>query len=125
MCRTTCILNFSSSFYFSEVSYSEEFLTLSLEKVQKILSRNRLAVQTEDAIFDAVLRWVRHDVANRQQHLEGLITGSVHMGLLDERYVKVSFGLFNCLIFWFECAYLILTYMCLSFSKYTPPQNLT
>ncbi len=59
----------------------------------KILSRNRLAVQTEDAIFDAVLRWVRHDVTNRQEHLEGLITGSVHMGLLDERYVKVSLGM--------------------------------
>ena len=75
----------------SEVSYAEEFLTLPVDKVVSILRRNRLAVETENAIFDAIMRWVRHDVKERQRHLKGLITDCVHLILLDERYVKVVF----------------------------------
>ena len=60
-----------------------------MEKVVSILTRNRLAVETEDAIFDAIMRWVRHDVNERQCHLKALTTECVHMNLLDERYVKV------------------------------------
>ena len=62
-----------------------------MEKVISILRRNRLAVETENAIFDAIMRWVRHDVKERQRHLKALITDCVHLNLLDERYVKVVF----------------------------------
>lgn len=60
-----------------------------LEKVRAILSRTSLLVQTEDAIFDCAMRWVRHDLENRQQHLEDILVTCVHMGLLDERYLQV------------------------------------
>ena len=66
-----------------------------MEKVVSILRRNRLAVETEDAIFDAIMRWVRHDVKSRQCHLETLTTGCVNITLLDERYMKVILDVKN------------------------------
>lgn len=54
---------------FRPVTYCEEFLELEMEKVKPILQRNNLAVQTEDAIFDTVMRWVQHDTDTRGQHL--------------------------------------------------------
>lgn len=75
------------------MGYTDEFLALPVEKVVLLLRRNKLAVETEDAIFDAVMRWVRHDVETRRSHLEGLITTCVHVTHLDERYVKVLLSL--------------------------------
>ena len=56
----------------SEVSYSEEFLQLPAEKVKEVLCRDSLVIQTEDVIFDCILRWVRYDPEVRKSHLEGL-----------------------------------------------------
>ena len=78
-----------STFLSREVSYADEFLALPVEKVVDILQMNKLAVETEDAMFDAAIRWVRHDVNCRHNHLKMLITTCVHLPLLDERYVKV------------------------------------
>ncbi len=72
------------------MSFSDEFLSLPLEKVRDVLQWKQIAVQTEDAIFDTVLRWVRRDIDNRQCHLEDLVTNCVHITRLDERYVKVG-----------------------------------
>ncbi|ELU05864.1 hypothetical protein CAPTEDRAFT_177887 [Capitella teleta] len=74
--------------HFLDVSYSEEFLQLSSTELQEVLSRDSLVIQTEDAIFDAVMRWVRHDVNQRKEFLQDIIPSCVHMGLLDERYVQ-------------------------------------
>ena len=91
--RNNCspMYTYRSLYFDREVSYAEEFLTLPVDKVVSILRRNRLAVETENAIFDAIMRWVRHGVKERQCHLKTLITDCVHPILLDERYVKVVF----------------------------------
>ncbi len=63
-------------------------MLLSKQKVKDILQRNTLSVQTEDAIFDCVMRWVRNDMPDRKSDLHDLLTCCVHMGLLDERYLQ-------------------------------------
>ena len=75
-----------------DISYSEEFIQLPYVKVQEILKRDSLVIQTEDAIFDCVMRWVRHDPDARRQRLQHLVMSCVHMALLDERYVREQVG---------------------------------
>ena len=55
--------------YCRDVSYTEEFLQLTSTQLKELLCRDSLVIQTEDAIFDSVMRWVRHDVMERKQYL--------------------------------------------------------
>ena len=74
-------------FLLSQITYTEEFMQLPPEKLKGILQRNSLSVQTEDVIFDSIMRWVRSDIDNRRQCIQSTLTECVHMGLLDERYL--------------------------------------
>lgn len=45
---------------FPEVSLSEEYLHLPLNEVQSLLTRNELCVESEEQVFEACMRWVKH-----------------------------------------------------------------
>ncbi|XP_035683145.1 kelch-like protein 24 [Branchiostoma floridae] len=51
---------------FSEVSQSEEFLTLSGQELLDLLTDKKLQVSGEENIVDAVIRWLDHDQENRR-----------------------------------------------------------
>ncbi|XP_002734469.1 kelch-like protein 18 [Saccoglossus kowalevskii] len=58
---------------FIDVSKSDEFLNLSKEEIFEILSCDDLNVKGEDQVFEALVAWVKRDIANRQQYMPELL----------------------------------------------------
>ncbi len=53
---------------FTEISRkSEEFLQLELEQLIVILNSDELNVKSEEAVFNAVIRWIDYKVDERKQ----------------------------------------------------------
>ncbi|KAM7029986.1 kelch-like protein 10 [Acridotheres tristis] len=72
--------------HFEEVSQvSEEFLDLSAEELAHIIEKDELNVRREEAVFEAVLRWITHDPQNRRQHIACLLS-KVRLALLQSDY---------------------------------------
>ncbi|XP_053821478.1 kelch-like protein 10 isoform X3 [Vidua chalybeata] len=72
--------------HFEEVSQvSEEFLDLSAEELAHIIEKDELNVRREEAVFEAVLRWIAHDPQNRRQHIACLLS-KVRLALLQSDY---------------------------------------
>lgn len=61
---------------------SDEFLHLPLEELNGIILEDELNVKSEEAVWEAVLRWVNYDPEARWQHTVKLM-GSIRLGLLD------------------------------------------
>ncbi|XP_072466927.1 kelch-like protein 35 [Notamacropus eugenii] len=70
---------------FSDVSLQPEFLKLELPQVAELLADERLAVAREEAVFEAAMRWVRHDPPARQGQLSCLLE-QVRLPLLAPAY---------------------------------------
>ncbi|XP_060129994.1 kelch-like protein 35 [Zootoca vivipara] len=70
---------------FVEVSRHKEFLELGVKELASCLSSERLAVPKEEWVFEAVMRWVYHDVAARKRALKDLLQ-HVRLPLLDPVY---------------------------------------
>lgn len=58
---------------FTEVSSFEEFLTLDLEQVTDLLSRDNLRVNSEEEVFDAAVGWINYSTENRARHMAHLL----------------------------------------------------
>ncbi|XP_063178242.1 kelch-like protein 10, partial [Chroicocephalus ridibundus] len=55
--------------HFEEVTkVSTEFLALSFNELERLLEKDELPVK-EEAVFEAVLKWVAHDLQSRRQHV--------------------------------------------------------
>ena len=59
---------------FGKVAEHEEFKQLSLNQLLQVIKRDELNVKCESEVYDAVLRWVRHDPEHRQNKLEHLLS---------------------------------------------------
>ncbi|XP_060091332.1 kelch-like protein 35 [Heteronotia binoei] len=70
---------------FVEVSHHEEFLDLEAWELAEYLADERLAAPKEEAVFEAAMRWVRHDAAMRQGALRDLLE-HVRLPLVDPCY---------------------------------------
>ncbi|XP_053312131.1 kelch-like protein 35 [Spea bombifrons] len=70
---------------FAEVSCHEEFLELSKEELVEYLTNEQLVVAKEEAVFEAVMRWVNNNQSSRRQALRELLE-HVKLPLLDPTY---------------------------------------
>lgn len=70
---------------FVEVSCHEEFLEMGVKELVEYLSDEQLVVPKEEVVFEAVMRWVRHDVPARKGALKDLLE-HVRLPLLDPTY---------------------------------------
>ncbi|XP_021360262.1 kelch-like protein 25 [Mizuhopecten yessoensis] len=59
--------------YFSEVVKTSNFVDIDIHLLCQILSERKLVVKSEMKVFDAIERWVSHDIAERKKHLEELL----------------------------------------------------
>ncbi|XP_015260566.1 PREDICTED: kelch-like protein 7 isoform X1 [Cyprinodon variegatus] len=59
--------------YFTESSTLVDFLQLPVNCLSKILSNDKLSVP-EEQIYEAALRWLKHDLPNRRQHLAEVLS---------------------------------------------------
>ena len=55
------------------VKVSAEFLELSVTELKDIIEKDELNVKQEDAVFEAILKWISHDPQNRKQHISVLL----------------------------------------------------
>ncbi|XP_030596259.1 kelch-like protein 10 [Archocentrus centrarchus] len=72
--------------HFKQVVAEEEFLNLTVEELADILDNDHLDVQ-EDTVYDAVLKWIAHAPAEREQHISTLLP-KVRLGLMTEEYLR-------------------------------------
>ncbi|NXQ89048.1 KLH10 protein, partial [Nyctibius grandis] len=64
---------------------SAEFLDLSVNELNQIIEKDELNVNEEEVVFEAILRWIAHDVPNRRQHIAVLLS-KVRLALMQTDY---------------------------------------
>ncbi|XP_075417933.1 kelch-like protein 10 [Tenrec ecaudatus] len=67
------------------VKVSAEFLELSVTELKDIIEKDELNVKQEDAVFEAILKWISHDPQNRKQHISVLLP-KVRLALMHAEY---------------------------------------
>ncbi|KAK7498597.1 hypothetical protein BaRGS_00010257 [Batillaria attramentaria] len=72
--------------HFTEVVHYDEFLSLSAERVSKLILSDRLTVTAEEQVYEAVMSWVHHDLHRRQEDLESLLE-HVRLPLMAQDYI--------------------------------------
>lgn len=72
--------------YFHQVSLSDEFLVLSVTDLKELISKDDLYVMSESQVFEAVIRWIKHNVDERLIHLPKLLI-LVRLPLLSPEYL--------------------------------------
>ncbi|XP_054479154.1 kelch-like protein 40b [Anoplopoma fimbria] len=72
---------------FQLISRDEEFLQLLPGELAAILANDNLNVETEEAVFEALMNWVSRDTEGREKDLPGLLD-CVRLRLVSEDYLK-------------------------------------
>lgn len=78
-CKSYALANFS------EVSHHEEFLDLRVEELKDYIGKEDLSVSKEEIVFEAVMKWVYHNVDQRRSMLKSLLQ-HVRLPLLHPNY---------------------------------------
>lgn len=66
--------------------HHEEFLTLDVEDFGQILASDDLNVNTEEEVFDILIKWIQYDEINRKQHISYLLH-FLRLPLLNPNYL--------------------------------------
>ncbi|GFY57250.1 kelch-like protein 5 [Trichonephila inaurata madagascariensis] len=72
--------------HFMEVMSNQEYLSLPVEEVKKLLSSDMLNVPNEERAFEALMLWVNYDLANRKNDLPVLLE-MIRLPLLSPQYL--------------------------------------
>uniref|UniRef100_A0A8D3AS05 Kelch-like family member 40b n=1 Tax=Scophthalmus maximus TaxID=52904 RepID=A0A8D3AS05_SCOMX len=72
---------------FQLISRDEDFLQLLPSELAAILANDNLNVETEEAVFEALMNWVSRDTEGREKELPGLLD-CVRLRLVSEEYLK-------------------------------------
>ena len=77
--------------HYLEVLESSEFLSLYADELSGLLESEDLNVQSEEQVFESVMRWVKHDPTRRKDKLHDVLK-HVRLPLLERSYLvsKVS-----------------------------------
>ena len=71
---------------FTEVVQCEEFLHQSIEDVDSLLSSDSIHVTSEEAVFEAMYRWLQYNLAERGKHVYKLLC-CIRLPLLKPLYL--------------------------------------
>lgn len=72
--------------YFEDVSQSEEFLGLAFDDLRDLVGNDDLNISSEKEVFEAVIRWLKHDAEARKDRLPELLA-LVRLPLLSPEYL--------------------------------------
>ncbi|XP_018011963.1 kelch-like protein 5 [Hyalella azteca] len=75
--------------HFSEVCTQQEFLQLRLPELLQLLSSDDLNVSSVQTILQAVVSWLEHDLAGREEH-SSTVLGLVRLPLLPPHHLSHS-----------------------------------
>lgn len=59
--------------HFLSFEKTEQFLHISLDYLKEIISSDGLQVASEEHVYTAMMRWLKHDLERRQEHLPQLL----------------------------------------------------
>ncbi|XP_015785870.1 kelch-like protein diablo [Tetranychus urticae] len=76
---------------FQEVIESEEFLLLPVHQLIDIISSDELNVRLEEQVYNAIMSWVKYNVAERRQHLR-LVLEHVRLSQLTAKFLVGTVG---------------------------------
>ncbi|KAK7100959.1 kelch-like protein 23 [Littorina saxatilis] len=66
--------------HFGAICQEAEFLSLEVDALQDLLGDSDLKVSSEDVVCTAAMKWVKHDLSCRTQHLDALVSSlCLHM----------------------------------------------
>ncbi|OXU20525.1 hypothetical protein TSAR_016816 [Trichomalopsis sarcophagae] len=71
---------------FPSFEKTEQFLQISLEDLAEIMSSDGLQLASEEHVYAAMMRWLKHDLAARGEHLPRLL-GCVRLPYLSAEYL--------------------------------------
>lgn len=73
---------------FSIVVEYDEFLILPKDRLLAYISSDLIDVRSEETVYDAVMRWMHHDLSNRKQYLYEILE-LVRLPIVDRQYLQV------------------------------------
>lgn len=73
------------------VTESEEFLLLPVGQLVDIICSDELNVRSEEQVFNAVMAWLKYNVADRRQHLSQVLQ-HVRLPLLSPKFLVGTVG---------------------------------
>lgn len=76
---------------FPEVMETEEYMLLPVGQLVDIIASDELNVRTEEQVFNAVMNWVKFNVAERRQHLASVLQ-HVRLPLLSPKFLVGTVG---------------------------------
>lgn len=72
--------------HFEEVVEQEEFKSLPAEEIECLIRSNELQVNSEEPVYEAVMKWVKHDTEKRKPWLPSLLQ-YIRLPLLSARFI--------------------------------------
>ncbi|XP_041358583.1 kelch-like protein 5 isoform X1 [Gigantopelta aegis] len=72
--------------HFVDVILNQEFLILPCDEVSELLSSDDLNVPNEETIFEALVKWSKHDITNRRKMLSKLLS-HIKLPLMAPQYI--------------------------------------
>ena len=72
---------------FRTVAFTDEFKALSCSQLIGVITDDDVNVEYEDVVFEAVLGWIRHDLANRKSSVE-MILRHVRLPYCSPNYLR-------------------------------------
>lgn len=76
---------------FQEVMESEEFLLLPVNQLVDIISSDELNVRSEEQVYNAVVNWVKFNIAERRSHLP-VVVQHVRLPLMSPKFLVGTVG---------------------------------
>lgn len=76
-----------SSKHFSSVAINDEFLYLSVDRVEELVRNDDITIKAEEEVYEAVTRWLYHDLESRKEHAERLYH-HVRFPILSSNFLK-------------------------------------
>ena len=90
---------------FKSVSESEDFLDITFQQIIDLIKSDELDVE-EQIVFEAVLKWIKKDEANRSVHITELLT-EVRLTLLSPEYLDDNVSSLEMIRSNYDCSDLI------------------
>jgi len=72
---------------FAEVWREEEFLSLSVDKVEIFVQSDEISVHSEEDVYEAVTRWIQNDCEERNQYADRLYN-YVRFPIISDNFLK-------------------------------------
>lgn len=73
--------------HFSKVSTEDEFLTMSVDRVEELVSSDDITITAEEDVYEAVTRWIQHDLEMRKEYIDQLYQ-HVRFPVLSHDFLK-------------------------------------